>query len=157
MNNNQIKEIIIEGRIHLSKLKKIDLSYNLLEIINVEKYQEINRLLELNLSYNKLKDITFFKEIELKELKELYFHNNSIEDINISSLLLYNNNIVEINVLKEMPIEYLYYIDLSNNKIRSMRTLENLHFPILKVLKVSQNLIDFNLQKNIDILNNLRC
>ena len=56
-----------------------------------------------------------------------------------------------------MPIEYLYYIDLSNNKIRSIRTLENLHFPILKVLKVSQNLIDFNLQKNIDILNNLRC
>ena len=73
----------------------------------------------------------------------------------ISCLDLSDNNIAEIGVFKKMSIKNLNHLDLSNNFIKSIRVFENLHFTRMKSPRINQNLIDFNLQKNIDILDNL--
>ena len=54
-----------------------------------------------------------------------------------------------------MSIKNLFYLDLSYNRIKSIKPFENLHFPKMKNLRIAHNLIDFNLQKNIDILHNI--
>jgi len=122
-NNNHIKNIPREFFKRVSKITKIDFSYN--------EFQEIDEVL-----------------CALKTLKILIFNNNLISFIpknfneltNLKELKLSHNQLNEIEVedkIREM--ENLELLDLSQNKIRS--------FPI-KIL-LNKKLIDLKLSNNL--------
>ena len=55
-----------------------------------------------------------------------------------------------------MSLKHLNALNLSYNSIKSIRALENLKMPLIKNIYLQNNLYIRTLQKNIDILNNIR-
>ena len=55
-----------------------------------------------------------------------------------------------------MPLENLNILDLSFNCIEDINPLEILKIPQIRRLEINDNLINKELQKNIDILNNMK-
>ena len=74
----------------------------------------------------------------------------------ISNLDLRYNKISDINVFIKMSLQKLSHLLLSNNRIKNIRPLENLNISKIKTIFLGENLIDFLLQKNEDIIINLK-
>ena len=102
----------------------------------------------------------------MKNIKELFLNNNEIENIGIlgkryinikkiSILNLSYNNISNIRVMKKMFFENIISLYLNNNIIKSINPLENIYFPKLIILDISENSFDVRLQKNKDIIQNI--
>ena len=125
----------------------------------------MNKLSLLDLSCNYIKNISFLENLEMKNIKKLVLNNNKIENIDIlgkkyinlrkiTHLDLSYNVISNIKVIQRMFLENLKSLNLNNNKIKSINPLENIYCPNLTQLDISHNLIDGNLQKNFDVLEN---
>ena len=104
------------------------------------------------------------ENVELKSLKRMILSFNKIKDINILGdininkicyLELSHNNISNIEVFKEIPLKYLNTLNISYNCIQNIRPLENLYIPRIKYIFLENNLYVRCLQKNVDIINNL--
>ena len=123
-------------------LNEFNKKYNLnIKDIKIEE-------LELNSKYigdEGLKDLV---KIEFKELKKLYLNDNNIANIdalknakfeNLKILDLGNNKITDINILEKVNFKGLKELILDNNKISDINILEKVNFKELKILKLFKN------------------
>ena len=114
VQDNQIRDIPLDEFSKMKKLRKVDLSNNLLGLSSNNKYDFTDVNIEvLNLSNNCIQEITFSKENS--SIKELNLSSNRISDIstfdkltNLESLYLGNNPIKDFSPTSE------YYDDLVN-------------------------------------------
>ena len=104
--------------------------------------------------------LKFLCEIELKQLKELYLYDNNISEINILKnakfeqleiLSLAYNKITDINVLEEVNFNKLRELYLQNNYISDIKILEKVKFEQLDTLNLSYNKIS-----DIDVLEKVK-
>ena len=151
------------------------LKYSIIDFIN--KYKNNNcdiKLKEFNNKYNlNIKDLNITKldlsdkklgneglknlcDIDLKKLKELILYNNAISDIQVlekakftklEKLNLGDNKINNINSLEKMNFKKLKELYLYNNGILDIKVLEKVKFDELEILHLSYNKIS-----NINIL-----
>jgi Leucine-rich repeat (LRR) protein len=121
---NDSKQIVFRN--NLTKLEKLDLSWNQLREIHNKLFFNVTNLIELNLSNNQLSELR----------KNLFYHLQNLEILNLS-----NNDISQIDndTFANLPI--LQYLDLSNNDIQttSIRSLQGI--PELIGLSISGNLL----------------
>ena len=105
------------------------------------------------MEYYLVKSILIFEQqynIYLLNYLQLFFH------IHQGKLYRqFHNNISEIDIFRKIPFKILKCLDLSNNRIKSIKPFENLKFQKILRVKIKNNLIDLNLQKNINIIKNL--
>ena len=143
LSYNKIDNINILNQFNANELKELDLSYNEIKNINVLTYVPFGSLKNINLSYNKIE--------ELNALNKLSFCNN-IEVIN-----LMNNEIVNLNILREVSLPNLKMLNLLNNDINDFSVLRLIYFPKLKIIYVFPNQLDpNNYDKNSDIFINFK-
>ena len=156
LSYNKITNISLLSQFNANALKELDLSYNAIKNIDVLTYVPFGSLKNINLSSNKIEELNAFNK--------LAFCNN-IEIIN-----LMNNEIVNLNVLREVSLPNLKMINLLNNDINDFSVLRLIYFPKLKIIYVfpsqlnpnnydknSQLFINFNnsckhiIEKNIEV------
>ena len=65
------------------------------------------------------------------------------------------NNITDIKILKDIYLKNLITLNLDKNFIQNLKILEKLDIPNIECLSIYSNSIDYTIQKNIDINNNL--
>ena len=140
--------------------KRITL-FNLLFKCNISEKDE-----KINLKDNKIGDLglNVLCKLELKKLKKLILSNNDISNIenlkelksnDLEILNLGYNNIRNINVFKEVPFS-LKELDLNNNRIENINIFENLNdskLENLKKLKLNNN--NFDCEKNKKIMKSI--
>ena len=171
--NNKIKMIPKGIFFFLTKLRTLDLSQNMLRV--VENLAGLVRLENLILSYNDLKSLTEDMFSELQELKHLDVSFNDLTHIesyvfndlfNLQSIMAQGNNIYNISI--EGGLEDLKTFELNYNKISDLAFLSrlpsihrcslshnDLHNLSKTLLFRSQNLEELDLSMNsIEALNN---
>jgi hypothetical protein len=141
--------------------KKKIILFNLLFKCNISEKDE-----KINLKDNKIGDLglKLLCKLKLKQLKKLMLNNNDISNIEdlkdfkcngLEILNLGYNNIRNINVFKEVPFS-LKELDLNNNRIENINILENLSdskLENLKKLKLNNN--NFDCEKNKKIMKSI--
>ncbi len=161
-------------------LKQLNLSFNKIVHINLLTQFNSPELLELDLSYNEIKNINVLTYVPFGSLKNINLSSNKIEELNafnklafcnnIEIINLMNNEIVNLNVLREVSLPNLKMINLLNNDINDFSVLRLIYFPKLKIIYVfpsqlnpnnydknSQLFINFNnsckhiIEKNIEV------
>lgn len=153
-NQNQIEldqdteEIILESKqitcidlsplARLSRLRKIDLSNNLLKTLDLKPLGSCITLRELNLGNNKLESIDLHPLVSCTELQILQLDQNSFRSIDITPLVL---------LCKE-----LRRVDL--DKLVQKRTILGSGNPMLKTLKemIGYSMIDFDVPQPLPSL-----
>ena len=114
----------------------------------------------LNLSNNYIKDISPLETAKFSKLKELILFFNNINDINslknvnfnlLTRLGLSDNYISDIKVLENVEFFRLEKLALSNNKINDINILERVQFNLLRELKISgNNISDISVLANVN-------
>ena len=105
LNSNQLKIISIEFQ-HLSNLKELDLSFNLIYSISNNSFEKNDHLRMLYLNNNNITNVNIFNS--LKNLKHLRLQSNNISNINRAF-----KNIVQIEA-----------INLSKNTITTLKSFD---------------------------------
>lgn len=127
------------------QLMKIDLQGNKIRKVTKHKFKGLSKLKSLNISENEIYILSSRAFEDLESLEDLDIRGNSITKIKrehfanlneLTFLSLKSNKINEINISK---MKKLSHLDLSQNKITSLTTLEQL--PNLKILKLQNNRI----------------
>ena len=122
-------------------------------------------LQELYLTDNSICDISVLENVNFPILKIIYLNKNKIKDINVfkkvnfpelNKLFLDDNNISDISVLDNLPFDNLENLKLSKNEISDISILRNIKLKFLRIIDIKKNKIDYNLQDNLDIINDLR-
>jgi len=155
--NQAIKEFIQQSDYNDFYLKKFNKKYNL----NIKDYQ-INKL---DLRWKGLGDagLEDLCKIEFKELKELILNNNNISDINILKSAKFNkleildlsqNKISDINALEKVNFKELKQLYLGFNNITDIQQFELFKFDKLEALLLNNNKIDKN--KNASTISKLK-
>ena len=119
-----------------------------------EKYNVIvdNNILKLELTDKKIGDegLKILSKMEFKKLKALVLYNNNISDIQVlekakfeklEELNLGENNISDINILEEVTFKELKILCLNINNILNIQVLEKVKFEKLEELNLSENKI----------------
>lgn len=121
-NFNDSKLIVFSN--NLTKLDKLDLSWNQLREIHQNLFFNVTNLKELNLSWNQLSELH----------KSHFYHLQNIEILNLS-----NNDISTIDNDTFINLPILQYLDLSNN---------NIHMTSIRSLQGIPELIGLSIQRN---------
>ena len=133
-------------------LKKIDLSYNLIDNINADNFSNniFDSLEIIDLSHNKIKTINnnfdfdqryvqqknFVLNLSYNEIKNFHIKKTSTDPLYQVSILLNNNKIDE--VFFSSNILSLYYLDLSNNRLK--KHIDLFTFNSIQYLNLSSNI-----------------
>ena len=149
-------EINLFSKESYPKLKKLNLSRNIFKSFSI--FGTLPNLKELNLSYNLFVEAFPKKEkiisgkglFGLPNLENLEMSNNQLVNLNglqffkkLKTLILKENNFTKIESLNNM--EYLTYLDVSNNKMRNVDRTSLGDLPNLQIF-----ICDNNLMKNIN-------
>ena len=167
LNWKDIKKDSLETltKIQFTKLKEFQSVGTGIEDISFLENSKFPFLQELYLTDNKICDISILEKVNFPILKIIYLNKNEIKDINIfkkvnfpelNKLFLDNNDINDISVFENIPFDNLENLKLSKNKISDISVLKNLKLKFLRLLDIKKNPIDYNSQKNLDIINDLR-
>ena len=122
-------------------------------------------LQELYLTDNKISDISILEKVNFPILKIIYLNKNQIKEINVlknvnfpelNKLFLDGNHIKDISVFESVPFTNLENLKLSKNFIIDISVLKNIKLKFLRLLDIKKNPIDYTLQENLDIINELR-
>jgi len=138
------------------KLKEVNKKIQLLKLKNFKNINSDDKEIDL---MNKNIGISIFKslcDIEFKELIELKFRNNNICNIeplknarfcNLQTLGLTDNKIGDITVLKDVNFKNLKKLYLGKNNISDINILQEVDFKELQLLHLQENKIS-----NIEVL-----
>ena len=120
LSHNQIENINLLSQFISGELKELDLSYNEISNIDVFSFVSFGKLKRLNLSYNKIEELNVFDKFAFC---------NNIEEIN-----LMNNEIVNLNILRDVSLPNLKILNFLNNDINDYSVLRLIYFPKLEIL-----------------------
>lgn len=153
INNDVIKMLFKK------KVDKQDDEYNKIINLNTNTLEIFNKTYGLNLKgYEHTIDLTFNKTsnkssplLKISNKGFLLFCKSNTN--NLEKLILNNNDINELNILKNLDVKNLKYLDLSENNIFDISPLSELYFQKLEKLILSKNQIqDISCLKNILIV-----
>ncbi|KAI0978268.1 hypothetical protein GJ496_011518 [Pomphorhynchus laevis] len=125
-SGNRIKVLKINTFKYLC-ISTLNLSNNIIYIINEGVFNAMNLLQVLDISFNKIKTIPEIFPFVMKSLKHFYFQGNPIKNINFKLFITYNMNAISFRYLN---------ITWSN-----MHTLRNVYTTGLRELDLSHNAI----------------
>ncbi|XP_041984811.1 leucine-rich repeat-containing protein 15-like [Aricia agestis] len=108
-----------------TRLKTLILSYNKIDNLRRDTFEDLSRLTELDLSYNAISDLSDEPFANLTDLVTLKLNNNRISQIgsafnytrHLKHLYLANNEIDNLNEYSIATINDLETLDISRNKI----------------------------------------
>ena len=169
--NNLSKNMLYEKNknkiihVNLPSLKILNLSHNKIEDLNILCQFKIESLHELCLNNNEIEDIKVFNNVTCGKLKRLYLSNNKINDIsvfnqlsfcnNIREINLMNNEIVNINSLRNINLPRLKILNILNNDITDYSVLQLIFLPKLEILYAFPSQLDpNNYDKSSEVYNN---
>ena len=167
LNWKNITEDSLESlsKIQFTKLKEFQSVGTAIEDISFLVNTKFPILQELYLTDNNISDISILEKVNFPILKIIYLNKNKIKNINVlkmvnfpelNKLFLDSNNIDDISVFENIAFDNLENIKLSKNKISDISSLKNIKLKYLRLLDIKKNPIDYNLQQNLDIINDLR-
>jgi Leucine-rich repeat (LRR) protein len=164
MRGNKIKQLV-NGAFHsLINVQTLDLYLNDINHIEMNVFTDLDNLMTLNLDSNQistLKDVQFNLKLNKLFLRSnLIFNLNEINSSSLSALYVSKNRVQEIKLISLMP--NLVYLDLSHNRLISIKDESFLNLKRLKHLNLSYNKLDlrsefnnisyFKGQSNLEIL-----
>ena len=149
------------------KLKLLNLSHNKIHNINLLAQFDSGELKDLDLSYNEIKNIDVFGFVSFGKLKRLNLSFNQIEELNVFEKLafcnniekinLMNNEIVNLNVLRDVTLPKLKILNLLNNDVNDYSVLRLIYFPKLEILYAFPIQLDPDkYDKNSEIFTNFK-
>ena len=152
---------------NLNSLRDLKISKANITNIDCLKGDNLMNLELLDLSKNQINNIDIFNESKFNDnLLELYLNNNKINDISVFNKNIFNNlktlflsyNVIEdISPLQFILINSCESLSLDNNKISNIDLFNNIKiFFEIKALDLSNNPIDFDIEKNKNIIKNLK-
>ena len=157
----EINQLFITPIKYISKKRFFQFIKSLVYLVKFNKLYNKNLFLnisELNLSNSLIGQNGFelLAKILFHNLIKINLENNNIENIdglknlnieNLKALELYNNKINDINILSKLNINKIVDLDLEKNNISSIDFLEKCNFENLTFLGISNNPI-----RNINVL-----
>ncbi|XP_075061448.1 uncharacterized protein LOC142150106 [Mixophyes fleayi] len=148
----------------------LDISYNIIEVINVADFSNVSYLRELNISNNKIHFIETGSFQKLSRLKLLNLQNNRLTSLNVgmfeglqnlSTLLIDNNINVTIQPMAFSALGNLKVLGLSSNHFHTLKAIDfvfQLH-SLEKIYIGNSGLVNFsssdieNISVSIDMIN----
>jgi len=151
--------------IEFNQIKSLSLDDN--DLYNIIPLRNMNceQLLILNLDNNKINDLSVLTKVKFNQLQKLWLNNNNITNINVfenvkfnllQCLWLNNNSIEDISVFERMKLNQLQKIYINNNLINNIDCLDKIKLKSLTLLSFTNNKIDYNIQKNKEIIENIK-
>jgi len=137
LDTNKICSIKPLTNMTLNHLEVLNLDNNYISDINILEYCNFPSLQILWLNNNNIKDISVMERVKFNQLQHLYLNNNNIEDISVFKKVNFNN------------LDRLY---LKNNKIKDISCIADFGMNKLQLIYLNKNKIDFNLNKNKEII-----
>ena len=152
LNNNQISHLTYETFLNLKQLKELNLENNLLKTFEIKMSHEIE-VINIKVSRNNLKNFPIIKNvfrlnldlsgnknlIKLKQFKEIDYAMKHIENLDISNcsissidddFFFFANKLTKLNLsgnllenIGSLSLPSISHLDLSNNKLRSINTI----------------------------------
>ena len=164
------KEITSESleylvQIEFNKMREFQSVGTRIDDLSFLKNAKFPILQELYLTDNKICDISILDKVNFPILKIIYLNKNKIKEINVfkkvhfpelTKLYLDDNNITDISVLQDIPCSKLENIKLRKNLISDISPLDKIKLKFLRILDIKKNKIDYKIQKNLDIIDELR-
>ena len=155
----------ILSTIEFEEAKNLSLDDNSLINIKPLRTMKLSQLLVLNLDNNQISDLSVLAQVKFYQLQKLWLNNNNIKDISVfenvkfnflQGLWLNNNSIEDISVFEKMKLNSLQKIYINNNLIKNIDCLEKMKLKNLQLLSFTNNQIDYNIQKNKNIIVNIK-
>ena len=152
-------------KIEFNKIKEFQSVGTYIEDLTFLKNAKFPILQELYLTDNNIYDISILEKVEFPLMKIIYLNKNKIEDISVfnrvnfpelNKLFLDGNYISDISVIEKIPSEGLENLNLSRNKISDISCLKKIKLKFLRLLNIKKNKIDYSINDNLDIINELR-
>jgi len=152
LKNNSIKFITENTFIGLSKLNKLVLDENNLEIIKSNTFNGLYALTTLNLENNQIKAVEPYSFIGLSSLPKITLQNNNLESLcsntfiglsALSELNLENNQIHFLEPSSFLGLFNLKILLLSKNRLRELNESTFYGLCNLKYLDITQNIIEY--------------
>ena len=169
LSTNNINNILVLSKVHFENLKELHLSNNKIQNIDVLDKVFFPQINYLDLSNNNIENINILKKTFFPSLECLNLSKNKINDISVltmvkytqlSVIYLYLNKISDISPIINMHFPKLINLDLSYNKIKDIKILEKIiiedNFNNDFMVNLNDNQINYDLKKNMDIVNNLK-
>ena len=134
--NNNTQELVISKKLLDERI-----------ITHLNQY-ELSRLTKLDLSYNKLIEIKGIENSRFFNLEEILLYNNNINNLaylsranipKIKKIFLNGNEIKNLSDLTHANFPQLDILSLSKNEIADIYSLKNCNFPKLRVLLLDSN------------------
>ena len=165
---DEINDFFVKPITKIGKRRLFRLIKSLIYLIKFNKKFNKNLFLSINdidLSQSLIGQNGFelLTKILFRNLIKINLENNNIEDINmlknlfldnISSLELYNNKIKDINIISKLNMNKIIDLDFEKNDITSIEILENCHFEYLNFLGLSNNPIkDISVLSKVHFIN----
>jgi Leucine-rich repeat (LRR) protein len=151
LSANKIKNLKNYAFLSLINVIKLDLHLNDIKQIELSSFVDLKSLKHLNLDQNQistLKNIQFNPNLEAMSLRFNFLTNiNEINTSSLKSLDVNKNRIQEIN-LKKNFLPNLEYLDLSQNRLFSIKNESFLNMNKLKHLNLSFNKLDLESELN---------
>ncbi len=105
LRRNNIKSFCILGNIQVKFIKTIDMSHNIIPLLQKRCIQAMNRLFHLNLSYNLLTDIPLYFSQLFVNLELIDISHNSFTIIS-SEFMSKFKQLKAINILQKEPLSF---------------------------------------------------
>ncbi|KAG6458868.1 toll-like receptor 3 [Manduca sexta] len=127
ISNFNITKIESMAFVNLPNLARLNLSHNQIDFIEPDNFIGVNNMYSLDISNNRIKQLAL---------------NNGLSNLN--AVYLNNNEFTNVSSIFPGPSKLLY-VDMSNNKIKSLIGVGAKTFPNITVLRLSNNQIgNFN-------------
>ena len=162
ISKNSLEDIT---KIDFEKLKEFQSVGTYITDISFLSNAKFPILQELYLTDNNISDISILEKVNFPMIKIIYLNKNKIKDINalnkvnfpdLIKLFLDDNNINDISVFENIPFTNLEILKLRKNIITDISVFKNIKLKLLRLLDIKKNSIDYTIQKNLDIINDLR-
>jgi Leucine-rich repeat (LRR) protein len=151
LSANKIKKIVNGVFYELKNLTQLDLHLNDISQIEIYTFRDLESLKYLNLESNQisnLKKIQFNSNFEILLLSfNLLTNLNEINSLSLKYLNVSNNRLQDINI-KTTFLPNLEYLDLSQNRLISIKNESFLNINKLKHLNLSHNKLDLESEFN---------
>jgi insulin-like growth factor-binding protein complex acid labile subunit len=151
LSANKIKTLKNEVFHGLINVTKLDLHLNDINQVEIKTFIDLNSLKYLNLDSNQistLKNVQFYSNLEVISLRfNLLTNLNEINSSSLKYLNVSNNRLQEID-FKKTFLPNLEYLDLSQNRLISIKNESFLNMNQLKHLNLSYNKLDLESEFN---------